>query len=150
MSNRNSKGQYLKDDISIELKFWILVDIKNDSECWEWLGIKYPTNYGRFWFDNKEGVAHRFSYKFLIGDIPKELIACHKCDNRSCVNPHHIFLGTYSDNIIDSVKKKRQVNIRKTHCIKGHPFNKENTYVYKSKRGCRLCRKLARDKERKS
>lgn len=72
--------------------------------CWEWTGSLFPNGYGQF--RNKK--AHRISYELTIGSIPKGRFVLHKCDNKSCVNPNHLFLGTMADNMTDKIEKGRQ------------------------------------------
>ena len=86
-------------------RFWNKVD-KTDT-CWLWTGCLTLDKYGRFWFNNKIILAHRFSWEFHNGAIPEELFVCHKCDVRNCVNPDHLFLGTHQDNMSDKVNKGR-------------------------------------------
>jgi HNH endonuclease len=89
-------------------KFWEKVDIKSDDECWEWLGAIDRCGYGKFGSKNfGNGLAHRFSWKDSFGDIPKGMYVCHHCDNPSCVNPKHLFLGTQKDNMQDMKNKSR-------------------------------------------
>lgn len=69
-----------------------------------------PTGYGQFKVNNKVQRAHRVSWTIHFGDIPDRLLICHKCDNPSCVNPSHLFIGTQFDNMKDAVTKGRLNN----------------------------------------
>ena len=79
-----------------------------ESGCWEWQAGRVQAGYGVFYFHGKSKYAHRMSYEFFIGEIPDELLVCHTCDNPSCVNPFHIFLGTDKTNVADSMNKLRR------------------------------------------
>lgn len=86
--------------------------------------------------------AHRFIYEYFHGEIDSNLVIHHKCYNRKCVNPTHLEQVTSRKNTLDiNSKNQAAVNARKTHCIHGHEFTPENTYVFPSGyRQCRACR----------
>ena len=80
------------------------------NECWEWSGYITKNGYGQTKIGGRNGKlmqAHRLSWMVNVGEIKDNLHVLHKCDNRMCVNPNHLFLGTNQDNINDRVSKNR-------------------------------------------
>lgn len=93
----------------ILLHFWNGVEILSDDECWNWKRAsnnRNKWNYGIIWIHMKKYKCHRFSYLISKGEIG-DLLVCHKCDNPSCCNPNHLFLGTYKENVSDCINKGR-------------------------------------------
>ena len=97
--------------------YWAKVDVKGEDECWDWTAYKTPKGYGRFGLGipGKKGMAHRVS-AYIVGLIQtiewtsNEALVLHKCDNPSCVNHKHFFIGSVADNMDDRNKKGRQAN----------------------------------------
>lgn len=88
-------------------RFWSKVRILGLDECWEWQRALSTKGYGRFLFQGKNRHTHRIAWLLTRGEIQNGLHVLHKCDNRKCVNPVHLFLGTNTDNMIDMCEKQR-------------------------------------------
>jgi hypothetical protein len=105
--------------------------------CWEWQGAKANLGYGRFYFDGQSRPAHRFSWTWLKGSIPKGLDIDHLCRNTSCVNPTHLEPVTHRENLLrgDTIGARAAA---RTHCPKGHALDGLRG------NGCRYCKTCAR------
>jgi hypothetical protein len=79
------------------------------TECVEWTRRVSVNGYGTLKYKQKQYMAHRFMWEFKFGPIPDGKIICHKCDNRKCINPDHLFIGTTQDNVDDKMAKGRFV-----------------------------------------
>lgn len=133
-------------------RFWSKIN-KNADGCWRWGGVIKQDGYGVIIIKSKETRAHRLSWQIHNGEIADGLFVLHQCDNRSCVNPNHLFLGNHVANMLDMVSKGRGFQNKKKFCPKGHPYDESNTRIekqpgYKSTaRKCIAC-KIAYDKKR--
>lgn len=110
--------------VPFEIRFWGKVNKEGptvpymDTPCWEWIGRRVQGKYG--YFDvfvstntSTQVYAHRISWEIANRQpVPDKLYVLHKCDNPTCVNPAHLFLGTYQDNSDDMVRKGRAVHVR--------------------------------------
>lgn len=97
---------------SLADRFWLYVERGPVEECWPWTGSRNAKGYGKLMgpTPNVPVRAPRVSWELHNGSIPDGLMVLHECDNPSCVNPKHLFLGTASDNTVDMMAKARDGN----------------------------------------
>ncbi len=81
--------------------------VEKTDTCWIWNGSTDRKGYGRIMVDNKPRLAHRVSYEIRFGTVTDGIFVCHSCDNPSCINPDHLWLGTNRDNAFDMIEKGR-------------------------------------------
>lgn len=107
--------------------------ISYKGNCWN---LNHINRYTTISINGKKFKAHRLSYMLYIGEIPDGLVICHKCDNKGCVNPFHLFLGTQKDNIMDCISKGRfraGAHLKQSNIIISCGSPSYGSYV----RGCR-------------
>lgn len=112
--------------------------------CWNWTAATIKSGYGYFSYNGKPRLSHRISYEHWNGKIPNGLHIDHICRNRLCANPSHLEVVTNKENCNRGVHPKGIYHHygKKTHCIRNHPFDKNNTY--RDSKGSRQCIKCSR------
>ncbi len=130
-------------------RFWEQVLLQKTTDgCWEWIGAKQPSGYGRIGSGGDGGkvlMAHRVAYEFMVGPIPPGLQIDHLCRNKSCVNPAHLEAVTHRENMIRAGMLKRI-----PFCKRGHPRTPENLRIQYypdgtvKGRSCRHCERIVK------
>jgi hypothetical protein len=86
----------------------LLAMLDKTGDCWNWTGAIDDTGAGTICWKGWQGRQYRFAYEVFVGPIPEGMSVLHKCDNRRCCNPAHLFIGTQQDNIDDMIAKGRK------------------------------------------
>lgn len=106
------------------------------SPCIEWSKSKNKKGYGKTWFNGSCWQAHRLAYIKAYGDFDRSLCVLHRCDNPSCVNPEHLFLGTHKDNAIDRKQKGRNANQIGNKSVLAKLTSEQVDYIRTSNKTC--------------
>lgn len=92
--------------VNIADRLWSRV-VVTDSGCWEWQGARCNTGYGKVMVNGRVVTTHRVAWSLINGNIPAGLYVLHRCDNRICINPDHLFIGSHAENMQDKITKGR-------------------------------------------
>ena len=120
--------------------------LKQEGECLVYTGAKVPKGYGKISINGKSWYVSRYSYSKYVGEIPEGMFILHSCDNRPCVLPSHLRVGTASDNMKDMGERNKTRTYgspRASHCKRGHERTPESNWTSPTtgRRTCRVCRK---------
>ncbi len=137
-------------DIVVTTEQRFFSHVKQSGDCWIWTAFRQPAGgYGKFFLADRCLLAHRWSYEFFHGEIPDGLHLDHLCRTTACVNPWHLEPVTARVNVVVRGRGTSARNARKTECLRGHPFNADNTYLSRSgKRDCRRCMAFREERRR--
>lgn len=112
-------------------RFWEKVNKRAGSECWLWTGSKTHFGYGIMHIGPDAWVVHRISWVIHFGEIPPGLYVLHRCDVPNCVRPSHLWLGTYTDNNQDCLRKGRRI-MPKGECVASSKLTGEDVITIRN------------------
>ena len=116
MATKDSTTPRQISDLEFESRILSCRSISPDTECWNWTKSTDSYGYGQVSLNKKTYKVHRVAAHYYFSmPLTSPLCCLHKCDNRRCFNPHHLFLGTISDNVKDMIKKGRNCNGESHH-----------------------------------
>ena len=128
---------------TIEQRLWKFIEPEPNSGCWLWVGASDKNGYGRVSIKSRAVWAHRATYEHYIKPIPPTMVLDHRCRQPSCVNPSHLRIVTRKQNALENSESLAAKEAQQTHCLHGHPFDVQNTYIVHRARGikrvCRTC-----------
>ena len=131
-------------------RFWQKVD--KTSSCWLWTAALDRDGYGKIGVNGKSIRSHRYSYELHKGELEGGMVVDHLCKVRNCVNPAHLRIVTWVQNIFENSNSPARINRDKTQCKHGHSLKGNNLYVQPKtgKRYCKICdRRRAREYQRR-
>jgi hypothetical protein len=114
---------------NVSERFWEKVKKSDSGNCWEWIGAFSTSGYGHIIWDKKHIDAHRLSYILNIGNIPTGMMILHSCNNKRCVNPEHLRLGTQAENMADFLKTRKLLSAdekKKKNYLRNQKYYYEN------------------------
>lgn len=118
-------------------RFWSYVD--TSADCWVWTGGTDRDGYGMFGWSGRPVRAYRVALLLEHVELPTGMVVDHMCRNRLCVRREHLRVVTPRINALENSEGVGAVNARKTACVNGHVFTRENTYLWRHQRKCRTC-----------
>lgn len=121
-------------------RFLAGVPVLGEAECWPWLGKRHKEGYGRLALDGRWQYAHRLHLELVYGSLPRDGMVLHRCNNKPCVNPAHLYVGGKRANAVDAVRDGVHPQARKLTCKNGHPYDKVNATS-----GARLCDRCTKE-----
>lgn len=108
----------------------LLSNYKETNPCWEWTGSINTGGYGQININGRPERCHRLSWMIFKGEIPAGMCVLHKCDNRKCFNPNHLFLGTKQQNTNDMIRKGRKVDVPRCGNNSAHRILSEKDVLF--------------------